>query len=105
MFNDAGFIRRVMTVEANVAEWDARNRKLSLMNLTDQNPLQMDRETGNVDINNFNTVLVVSESGAAWTSVSSRATPKPFDDAADIQEEFNEIKIYDPVDSAPFGFY
>ena len=106
MYNDAGFIRQVLTVEGNVSAWNAADRKLSIDNLTDMNPLQGNPTTGNLDINTFEKVLVIGEkTGAAWTSMSARQHPKPFDDAADIQQEFNEIKVYDPADLSPFGFY
>ena len=50
-------------------------------------------------------LVIGQESGAAWTSYKSIAQPKAFDDAAVIQQEFDEIKIYDTADTAPFGFY
>ena len=106
MFNDAGFIRRVLTVEGRVAFWNAGDRKLNLTNLSDMNPDLLNPDTGNVDVNTFDTVLIMGlSSGAMWTSHRTMATPKPFDDARDIQEEFEEIAIYDPGDTAPFGFY
>jgi len=106
MYNDAGFMRQVLTVEGSVAAWNKEARTLSITNLTDMNPLQGNPVTGNLDINSFATVLVIGETtGAAWTSSKARQHPKPFDDAMDIQQEFNEIKIYDPQDASPFGFY
>ena len=51
-------------------------------------------------------ILVIGQdSGASWTSTTSGMKPKPFDDAEILQQEFNEIKIYDPDDTNPFGFY
>ena len=106
LFNDAGFIRRVMHVGASVVRWDAAEKLLSLSNLTDMNPDQLDLQTGNVTINDFDTVLVIGEtSGAAWTSSNAQSRPKAFDDADDIQDEFNKIKIFDVGDSNAFGFY
>ena len=106
LYDDPGFIKRVMTVTATVSSWNAATRKLSLDNLSDLNPSQGNPVTGDIDTNTFDTVLIIGEkSGASWTSSSSRQTPKPFDDAFDIQKEFNEIKVYDVADTNPFGFY
>ena len=106
MYNDPGFLREVLTVSGMVARWNKEERRLNLTNLTDMNPDQLDPVTGNVTINDFDKVLVIGESsGAAWTSYGSQATPKAFDDAVVIQDEFNEIKIFDPADASPFGFY
>ena len=106
MYNDAGFMRQVLTVQGKVSAWNRVDRKLSITQLTDLNPLQGNPTTGNLDINTFSTVLVIGETtGAAWTSIGAQQHPKPFNDAADIQEEFNEIKIFDPADASPFGFY
>ena len=69
-------------------------------------PEQLDITTGNVDKNQFNTVLIVGQkSGASWTSSDMYQKPKPFDDADVIQEEFNRIKVFDPEDAPPFGFF
>ena len=106
MYNDAGTINRVPVVEANVAVWNQPERKLGVVNLTDENPLRMDGETGDVNINTFDSTIVVGQSsGATWTSVKAYQEPKPFDDADIIQEEFNRVKVYDPFDANPFGFY
>ena len=106
MFNDAGFLRQVLTIEATVVFWNGKDRRLSLSNLTDLNPSQLDPLTGNVSIEDFRKVLVIGErTGAHWISYGSQATPKAFDDAVIIQDEFNEIKIFDPADASPFGFY
>jgi len=92
-------------VEATVASWNAVSLELSVANLTDLNPDTIDLTTGDVNKNAFDTVLIVGETtGASWTSRSVTQKPKPFDDAADIQEEFNRIKVYDPDDANPFGF-
>ena len=105
-YDDSGLIRNVPYVEATVADWNITTRKLAVANLTDMDPNQLDRTTGNTDVNEFATSLIVGQSsGAMWESVSSGQKPKPFDDSADLQEEFNKIKIYDPEDVSPFGFY
>ena len=106
LYNDPGFINRVLTVSGTVARWNKDDRRLNLTNLTDMNPDQLNPLTGNVSINDFSKVLIIGEtSGAAWTSYGAQATPKAFDDAVVIQDEFNEIKIFDPADASPFGFY
>ncbi len=93
-------------MEATVAEWNIVTRKLAVADLTDMNPNQLDRTTGDTDINVFATSLIVGQtSGASWYSEAAGQKPKPFDDSADLQEEFNKIKIYDPEDASPFGFY
>ena len=105
LYNDAGIIRQVPFVEATVAEWNGVKQELSVANLTDLNPNQLNLKTGDVTDNAFDTVLVIGqESGAAWTSGSSQQVRKPFDDSADLQEEFNRIKVYDVADTNPFGF-
>jgi len=106
LFNDAGFLRRQLTVEASVVFWNGVDRKLSLSNITDLNPSQLDPATGNVSIESFTKVLVIGETtGAHWISYQTQATPKAFDDAVNIQNEFNKIKIFDDADTNPFGFY
>ena len=106
LYNDSGFLHRQMVVEANVANWNAKDRKLDLQNLSDMNPDRLDLNTYDVTINDFSKVLVIGEkTGAAWTSYNAQATPKAFDDAKEIQDEFNKIKIVDPVDNNPFGFW
>ena len=105
-YDDSGLIRDVPYVEATVAEWNIVTRKLAVANLSDMDPNQLNRTTGNTDVNEFATSLIVGQtSGAMWESVSAGQKPKPFDDSADLQEEFNRIKIYDPADASPFGFY
>ena len=105
LHDDAGLINRVPVVKAKVATWNIVERKLTLTDVTDMDPTQMNRETGDVNISKFATSLVIGKkSGAKWVSVSSDQQQKPFDDAKDIQEEFNRIKVYDPIDDNPFGF-
>ena len=105
-YNDAGIIRKVPYVEATVATWNIVERLLSVSNVTDMDPEQGNIVTGNLDINKFETTLIVGQSsGASWTSVKAGQKPKAFDDADTIQEEFNEIKVYDTADTNPFNFY
>ena len=107
LHDDSGLIDRVPVVEANVATWNLPERKLGVTDLTDLGALKPNLETGNVDIQKFDTSLVVGQtSGARWTTAKSGQQPKAFDDADQIQEEFNRIKIYDPTDAnIDFGFY
>ena len=106
LYVDPGFMRSSLTVNATVARWNAADRKLSLQDFSNMNPDQLNRVTGDVDINDFSSVLIIGEeSGASWTSTNAQATPKAFDDAETIQTEFNQIKILDPTDESPFGFY
>lgn len=106
LYDDAGLIRQVPYVEGTVGRWNATKRELIIENMTDLDPEQINLVTGNVDINKFDTVLVVGqESGASWTSSSAQQERKAFDSAADIQEEFNRVKVYDTADTNPFGFY
>ena len=106
LYDDSGLLRTVPYVEAKVAEWNAVTRKLAVNDVTDLDPDRINLETGNVDVNDFDIVLVVGQtSGAKWTSFASGQRPKSFDDAQVIQDEFNKIKVYDPIDANPFGFY
>jgi hypothetical protein len=106
LYDDAGLIRRVPYVEATVAKWNGSTYKLDIDNLSDYDPERIDLQSGNVNVNVFDSVLVVGqESGASWTSSTVQSKPVPFNDAADIQEEFNKIKVYDTQDLPPFGFY
>ena len=106
LYNDAGLITRVPYVEADVADWDGVNRILKVQNLTDLDPNQINPETGDVTMNDFDTVLIIgATTGASWVSTRFSQMPKPFDDADVLQEEFNRIKVYDPADAAPFGFF
>ena len=107
LYDDAGLIKRVPYVEATVSRWEQPLRRLSVENVSDLDPLQLNPETGNVDINKFDKAVVTGlTSGARWTSVEAIQRPKAFDDADYIQEQFNRIKIYDPTDApVDFGFY
>ena len=106
LYDDSGIIRQVPFVEATVADWNASTRQLAVSNVTDMDPERTNLETGDTNINPFDTVLIVGQkSGASWTSSKAYQRPKPFDDADVIQEEFNRIKVYDQEDRNPFGFY
>ena len=123
-YNDAGFLEEVDVVEGTVMEYDAPRRHLILGELSNLNPNKMmtfansPLVTGDYEgtdyppgyyeaiFNDFDLVLVVGqESGAEYITTGSQAAPAPFNDAEEIQEEFDKIKIHDIVDSNPFGFY
>ena len=106
LYDDSGLIQRVPYVEATVSRWIQPERKLTVENITDMDPLQMNTTTGNVDINKFDKAVVTGlTTGARWTSEQAIQKPKAFDDADYIQEQFNRIKVYDPADTNEFGFY
>ena len=106
LYDDSGLIRRVPMVEGTVSTWNLPSRTLGVDNVTDLDPTQLNVTTGNTDVSKFASTLIVGQtSGAKWVSISSEQAPKAFDDADEIQEEFNRIKVYDPGDTDPFGFY
>ena len=105
LYNAAGFLDGVSSVKATVMEWNKPDLKLSLGDFTDVDPEQRDPVTGDVDINKFDTVMIVGdESGATWYSTDAKDTQMPFDDGLTIQTEFDDIKIEDAADMNPFGF-
>ena len=58
------------------------------------------------NVNKFDKVLIVGQtSGASWLTVSAATEVKAFDDETEIQKEFDDIKIIDPADTNPFGFF
>lgn len=123
-YNDAGLLEEVDVVDAEVMEFDLPRRHLILGNLSNLNPnLQMTLVNNPILLgdeegteypddyyeaifNEFDFVLVKGQtSGAEWISIGSKTAPAPFDDSAEIQEEFDQIKILDLSDQNPFGFY
>ena len=123
-YNDAGFLEEVDVVDGTVMAFDLPRKNLIVGELSNLNPDKMmtfantPLVTGDYEgteypdgyyeaiFNDFDFVLVVGqESGAQWISNNSEAAPAPFNDAEEIQEEFDKIKILDVVDQNPFGFY
>lgn len=123
-YDDAGLLEDVDVVNGTVMEFDLPKRHLVLGNLSNLNPdIMMTYETtpyvggdqGGTEypddyyeaiFNDFDFVLVKGQTtGAEWVSISSKTQPAPFDDAAEIQTEFDKIKILDLSDQNPFGFY
>ena len=104
LYNSAGFIEDAGTITATVAAWDKPNRKLTLTQFINEDPLQEDSEN-NVDVDKLtNSNIIGNTSGAVWVSTSSQVSDMEFNDDDVIQEEFDEIKIVDPGDESPFGF-
>ena len=110
-------------VTATVMEFDKPRRHLQLGDLSNLNPdKQMTLESNPIVggdyegteypddyyeaiFSDFDYALVVGDSGAQWITRGSRSAPEPFDDSAEIQTEFDQIKILDLSDQNPFGFY
>lgn len=106
LYNSAGFLSDINTVTAVVTTWDLPNLELVVSDFTDVDPDQQNPITKDVDVNKFSEVLIVGNaSGASYLSASVITDPKAFDDSDIIQEEFDQIKIVDPTDTDPFGFY
>ena len=106
LYLDAGFLHGVPEVTAKVMSWDKPKKILTLGDVSDQDPTQQDRTTGDLTINKFDTVVIIGDkSGAIWYSESVRDQDTPFNDSNTIQDEFHEIKILDPGDEHPFGFF
>ena len=109
LYKDAGYIHRVEKVEGTVEYWNKAEGLITLGDITDLDPDQMSGETGSapqeIDMNKFDTVMLVGQSsGAVWFSKTAQTHPKAFDDEHVIQDEFNAIKVDDLADSSPFGF-
>ena len=91
---------------AKVAEWDITTRKLSLVEISDNDPDQRDSSDESIDVTRFEQALVVGNtSGASWLTEGMDVAPMAFDDTREIQNEFDTIKVIDPADTNPFGFY
>ena len=105
-YQSAGFLEDVNTVTAKVAEWDITTRKLSLVEISDNDPDQRDSTDESIDVTRFEQALIVGgTSGASWLTEGMDVAPMAFDDTREIQDEFDTIKVIDPADVNPFGFY
>ena len=105
LYKDPGFLHRVPTVKAVVCDWDKPKGKLVVGDLSDLDPDQMSRNTGDIDYNKFDQVIIVGQSsGAVYSSFKAVVRESAFDDGDTIQDEFNQIKIIDLGDENPFGF-
>jgi len=106
LYKDPGFIERIPFVTATVMEWNARNQKLILGDVSDIDPDRLNRDTGNIEDNKFDDVIIIGQtSGAVYISNDAKTRDTAFNDDITIQEEFNEIKILDIGDENPFGFF
>ncbi len=106
LYLDAGFLHGVPEVTAKVMSWNKPDKILTVGDVSDADPTQLDRDTGNVDINKFDNVMIVGDkSGAIWYSESVTEEEIAFNDSNTIQDEFHDIKIHDVGDTNPFGFY
>ena len=105
LYDDPGFIKGAEIVKGKVMEWNSRNRILTLGDISNFDPDQLSRETGDIDHNKFDNVIVIGQkSGAIYYSIDSNTREVASDDGNVIQEEFNDIKILDIGDESPFGF-
>ena len=105
LYKDPGYIERVESIVGKVMEWNSVRRLLTLGDMQNYDPDQMSVDTGEIDYNKFDSVLIIGRSsGAAWTSVGSKTMDTAFSDNVTIQNEFNDIKVIDLADENPFGF-
>lgn len=105
LFKDVGYLDSVPYVTAKVMEWNKTKNKLTIGDISDLDPDQIDTETGDVTINKFDSVLVIGDkSGAMYYTVKATDMETAFNDSFRIQNEFHDIKILDPGDENPFGF-
>ena len=101
---DSGLLHRVDQVQATVMDWDAQGFKLTIGEMTENDPQQEDANH-DLTINKMDTVIIIGQTTGAYAVARKAGTkPKPFDDADVIQEEFDQIKIVDDFDENPFGF-
>ena len=105
MYKDPGFTHEVEKIEATAEYWNKNELILTVSDLTDLNPEQKNPVTNDVNVNNFDRVVVVGQtSGAVYYSEKAQTRDKAFDDEKELQREFDQIKIVDFVDESPFGF-
>tara|TARA_R110002050_G_scaffold120397_1_gene238406 strand:+ start:1718 stop:2755 length:1038 start_codon:yes stop_codon:yes gene_type:complete len=105
LYKDAGFLQNVPYSTGKVMEWNSVTKKLLVSDLSDYDPDQIDRTTGDVTKNKFDNVMIVGDKSAAtWYSSKAEGHDMAFNDSKTIQDEFHQIKILDPGDENPFGF-
>ncbi len=105
LYKDPGYVHQVPMVNGTVMSWDKTQGKLVVGDLSDLDPDQMSRETYDIDWNKFDEVLIVGQTtGATYASFKAVVRESAFDDSTTIQDEFNQIKIFDVADENPFGF-
>ncbi len=75
-------------------EWVKPKRRLLLGDISEADPDLMTTDTGDIDRNKFDDVLIIGdETGAVWRSQKAVQSDSAFTDNTTIQDEFNEIKI------------
>ena len=105
LYEDPGYLGGRDFVTATVMEYDTRTSTLLLGDISNLDPDQLDRDTGDIDINKFDTVYITGDSStASWFTSEAKGRDAGFQDNDTIQDEFNNIKILDPGDENPFGF-
>jgi len=106
LYKDAGFLHGVPSVTGKVRNWNFPNKKLTAGDLSDLDPSVLNKDTGIIELEKFDKVLVIGEeSGAIWYSSTAGEEKTAFNDSITLQDEFNDIKIIDLGDENPFGFY
>ncbi len=101
---DPGLLHRVDQVQGTVMDWNTQDFKLTVGELTDNDPQQEDANH-DLTINRMDTVVIIGQTSGAYAVAHKAGTErKAFDDADVIQEEFDNIKIVDDFDENPFGF-
>ena len=90
--------------------WDQPNLQLKVGDISNMDPEQEDRSDSDTEydviINKMANVLIVGEaSGAAWLTTAADDARVAFTDNTELQKEFDQIKIVDPADDNPFGFF
>ena len=97
-YNNSGYISRYQTVTATVSSWDIVNRKLKLIDLSNQDPTRQNEQTADVDVDRLAEVLIIgSDSSAAWLSTTAAKEDKSFDQDQVIQQELTASRSKIPL--------
>lgn len=110
IYKDAGYLGPIPTVTGTVMNWDQPNLQLKVGDISNMDPEQEDRSDSDTEydviINKMANVLIVGEtSGASWLTTAADDARVAFTDNTELQKEFDQIKIVDPADDNPFGFF
>ena len=104
LYKDPGYVWRYPSVEATVMTFNKPEGVLTVGDLTNLDPEQVDFFR-DLTVNKFDKVVILGESGSMWYSKKAYTQDKAFDDGSLIQQEFDAIKVVDdPFDNNPFGF-
>ena len=107
LYNRSGYTDiTTETITATVVSWDLVQRKLKLSLLSNEDPLQKDSTTGDIDVDKLENSVIAGQSSKASWSVETGVSIEnaKFNDDNVIQEEFDNIKVVDNADLNPFGF-